>query len=155
MKIYASFMNSAYLLGCDGQVVSVENHPLVDYEFDDIVFVLKEYGDTTARQLACKYENDPSEDLKQQLLEIYDNSWCKVREWENGRLVTFRLTSTNRFNWYPVIVNFLLDNPCYKNSNITVESDKRIGYKRTYWDELPYSDATSPEHETILANIQV
>lgn len=151
MNGYGSFINNAYLLGCDGRVIPVENHPLVQYEFDDIVYVLSEYGDNTTKHLALEYDSNPSEELKQALLEIYNNTWCKVREWENGRLVTFRIISTNSFNWYPVILKFLLDNPGYTNSNVTVESDKSTGFRKTFWEELPYTNAISPEYETILA----
>jgi len=152
MKIYQTFAGDAYLLCRDGTTISVLNHPNSDFEFESIVYVLSEYGDNNAKELAKQYEISATEELRNQILAIYDNTWCKIREWEGRRLVTFRITSTDTFNWYRVIVDFLITHIEYKRSVITVESDKRTGVRKVYWDEIPYDVAISPEQETIMAN---
>lgn len=144
-------MNYAYLLNRNGDVLRVLNHPNANFEFESILEILCKYGDSFDKALVDNYSQTPSEDLKSTILSIYDNKWCKVREWENCTLVTFRIASTDLYNWYPVIKNYLLDNLSYKHTRITVESDKRTGVRRTFWNEISYQDAVSPEFETILA----
>lgn len=144
-------MDEAYLLNTDGETIRVLNHPSADFEFDSILDVLNTYGSGTAGKLVADYIKNPNEDIKNRILSIYDNKWCKVRVWENGRLITFRITSTDSFNWYETIVNFLLDNPTYKSALITVESDKRTGVRRTFWNEISYKDAVSEHFETVMA----
>ena len=151
MKLYQTFAGDAYLLCRDGNTISVLNHPSSDFEFDSVVYVLSEYGDPATKKLAAQYASDPSEELKVRILAIYDNNWCKVRDWEGRRLVTFRITSTDSFNWYRIIVEFLIAHTEYKRSVVTVESDKRTGVRKVYWDEIPYDQAIAPEHETIMA----
>ena len=151
MKLYQTFAGDAYLLCRDGAAIPVLNHPSADFEFESIVYVLSEYGDPSAKDLATQYENNPTELLKSQILNIYDNTWCKIREWEGRRLVTFRITSTDTFNWYRVITDFLIMHTEYARSVITVESDKRTGMRKIYWDEVPYAEAISPTQEIIMA----
>lgn len=151
MKLYRSFIGDAYLLCRDGSTISVLNHPSATFEFESVVYVLSEYGDDAAKALATQYLAKPTEALKQRVLTVYDNTWCKVREWEGRSLVTFRITSTDSFNWYSVIVNYLIAHPEYKLSKITVESDKRTGSPKVYWENISYAEAVSPEHETIMA----
>lgn len=154
MKLYQTFSGDAYLLCRDGTAIPVLNHPSADFEFESIVYVLSEYGDPRAKDLAAQYENNPTELVKSQILNIYDNTWCKVREWEGRRLVTFRITSTDTFNWYRVITDFLIMHTEYARSVITVESDKRTGMRKIYWDEVPYAAAISPTQEIIMATRQ-
>lgn len=151
MKTFDSFAGDAYLLCKDGTSIFVLNHPSSDFEFESIIYILSEYGNATDRELAQRYQADPNENLRQLILSIYDNTWCKVREWEGRRLVTFRITSTDSFDWYPVILDFLLEHSEYKRSYITVETDKRTGVIRSYWEDVPYSDAISPEYEKVMA----
>ena len=151
MKTFNSFAGDALLLCKDGSTISVLNHPSADFEFESILYILSEYGNNIDRELVSKYESSPNENLKSIILSIYDNTWCKVREWEGRRLVTFRVTSTDSFDWYPVILDFLLTHSEYKKSNITVETDKRTGVYKTYWEELPYSSAILPEYERVMA----
>lgn len=151
MKLYTSFTGDAYLLSRDGTTISVLNHPSSDFEFESILYILSEYGDERAKKLIDKYELSPTYDLRIQILSIYDNTWCKVRDWEGRRLVTFRITSTDSFNWYNVIVEFLINHTEYKRSYVTVEADKRTGVRKTYWDEISYEDAISPTNEIIIA----
>ena len=151
MKIYQSFAGDAYLLCRDGSTISVLNHPSSDFEFESILYIFSAYGDDSMKKLVNQYEVDPSNSIKQCILSIYDNTWCKVREWEGRRLVTFRITSTDAFNWYGIIRDFLITHTEYKRSVITVESDKRTGVRKTYWDEVPYSEAITPEQEVIMA----
>ena len=155
MKIYQTFAGDAYLLCKDGSTILVLNHPSSDFEFESVIYVLSEYGDEAAKEVAMQYEANPSDELKQQALAIYDNTWCKVRDWEGRRLVTFRITSTDSFNWYHTIVDFLIAHTEYKRSVVTVETDKRTGVIKTYWDEIPYDVAVSPEQETIMATKQI
>ena len=155
MKLYQSFIGDAYLLCRDGTVIPVLNHPSANFEFESVVYVLSEYGDDNAKSLAKQYEITPSEELRNKILTVYDNTWCKIREWEGRRLVTFRITSTDSYNWYRAIVDFLLTHIEYQRSVITVETDKRTGVRRVYWDEVPYADAVSPEFKTILATKRV
>lgn len=151
MKLYTTFGGDAYLLCRDGTIISVLNHPSDTFEFESIVYVLSEYGDDHAKTIAKEYEITPTDDLYKEILSIYDNTWCKIREWEGRRLVTFRITSTDSFNWYRVIVDFLIAHSEYKRSCITVETDKRTGVRKVYWDEMPYGEAVSPEQEIIMA----
>lgn len=155
MKNFINFAGDAFLLCRDGTSISVLNHPSAYFEFESILRVIEEYGTELDRKIVENYKIDTNENTKQLILSIYDNTWCKVREWEGRRLITFRITSTDSFDWYPVILEFLLEHPEYKNSNITVETDKRTGVRRMYWEELPYSEAISPENEMIIATKQI
>lgn len=134
-------MNNAYLLGRDGTKIPVLNHPSADFEFDSVLRVLTEYMDDDAKELAGQYINNPSEPTKQSILKVYNNFWCKVRSWDNDKLITFRIASSNKFSWHATIVRFLIEHPCYKNFKVTVESDKSTGINKTFWDEIPYGEA--------------
>lgn len=99
-------MCQAWLLSRDGVVISVLNHPSEKFEFDSILDIIKKYGNHTARNLADEFMCDPTDNRKQSLLDYYNNNWCKVRTWGTFQEeVTFRITS-NRFNWYHVILDF-------------------------------------------------
>ena len=151
MRNFVSFAGDAFLLCRDGSSISVMNHPSSDFEFESILYILSEYGSDIDKELVSEYEATPNDSLKQLILSVYDNNWCKVREWEGRRLITFRITSTDSFDWYPTILDFLLTHSEYKNSYITVETDKRTGTCKTYWEEVQYESAILPEYERIMA----
>lgn len=151
MKLYQTFVGDAYLLCRDGTTIPVLNHPSADFEFESVVYVLFEYGDDSVKSLAKQFEQHPTDELKQHLLSVYDNTWCKVRDWEGRRLVTFRITSKDSYNWYRAIADFLVNHTEYSHSVVTVESDKRTGSVKVYWDEVPYYQAIAPENEAIFA----
>lgn len=152
MKIYAGFMGRAWLLAKDGSTIEVEKHPTPKYQFDDIVDVVLSYGSASEQAIAQKYLDTEDETLAQQILSIYYNNWCKVRTWGNfNEEVTFRINSDG-YDWYRVIIDFLLDHPMFKNSVITVESDKASGVRKTYWQDIPYAEAIDDSNATVLAS---
>ena len=154
MKILLSTYSSssAFLLGRDGSTVSVECHPLIPEESDLAITYIQYYGDEKYSNLAETYLNHPSDDLYATLISYYENNWCKVRDW--GDLsqsdLTFRITSTDQFNWYRVIIDFLLSRKWSKNTTVTVE--RMHPTHKVYWDSIAYADAVDPANETILAS---
>ena len=144
-------LGKAYILDRLGRETIVENHPSKNIEFEVPAFI-SEYGNQAEMEEAIDYLVHQTEDIKQHLNKIYDEKWCKVRVW--GRMqeeVTFRITSTG-FNWYTIIVDFLLNHTEYQNSKITVESNKdNAGYKQ-YWNQESVEDILDPKNETILSN---
>lgn len=152
MKIYAGFMGRAWLLAKDGSTIEVEKHPTPKYQFDEIVDVVLSYGNDREQAIAQNYLDTEDELLAEQVLDIYYNNWCKVRTWGNfNEEVTFRINSDS-FDWYRVIVDFLIDHPMFKNSVITVESDKASGVRKTYWQDIPYAEAIDDSNATVLAS---
>lgn len=149
MIIREQYLGDAWLLNKDGSEISVLNHPSETFEFDSIVDIIKQFGNTEEKMLATTYKNNPNPELKRKLLDIYNNNWCKVREWGTySDEITFRITSTT-FNWYNAIISFLLRHPCpyYK---ITVESTKK---HKIYWNNISYKEAIDPQNEIILENL--
>lgn len=145
-------MGRAWLLAKDGSTIEVEKHPTPKYQFDEIVDVILSYGSASEQAIAQKYLDTEDETLAQQILSIYYNNWCKVRTWGNfNEEVTFRINSDG-YDWYRVIIDFLLDHPMFKNSVITVESDKASGVRKTYWQDIPYAEAIDDSNATVLAS---
>lgn len=152
MKIYCSYMGSAWLLSKDGQEISVLHHPSESFEFESIVDIVAEYGTSNEKFIANQYMKNPNDKLKDKLLSIYAENWCKVRIWGTfNEEVTFRITSVG-FNWYLVIVEFLLNHREFQRSVITVESDKTSGSRRIYWDRIEYRDAIDTANEAVLSS---
>lgn len=152
MKIYCGFMGMAWLLSKDGTAISVEKHPTPKYQFDEIVEVVSTYGSDREKAIALDYYVNPTDELAGAILNIYYNNWCKVRTWGNfNEEVTFRI-NPDGFDWYRVIVDFLIDHPMFKNSVVTVESDKPSGVRKTFWQDIPYADAISDENSEVLAS---
>lgn len=152
MRIYAGFMGRAWLLAKDGSTIEVEKHPTPKYQFDEIVDVVLSYGNDREQAIAQNYLDTEDELLAEQVLDIYYNNWCKVRTWGNfNEEVTFRINSDG-FDWYRVIVDFLIDHPMFKNSVITVESDKASGVRKTYWQDIPYAEAIDDSNAAVLAS---
>ncbi|MBO4542801.1 MAG: hypothetical protein J5725_06410 [Bacteroidales bacterium] len=143
--------SSAFLLGRDGSTVSVDCHPILPEESDTAITYILYYGDEEHRKLAEDYQNNPTEELYAALISYYENNWCKVRDW--GDLtqtdLTFRITSYDKFNWYGVIIDFLLSRKWRSNTVITVERMKPT--HKVYWDSITYAEAVDPANETILA----
>ena len=147
---FESYMWSAWLLSKYGTEIEVYKHPNENFEFDSIVDIVEQYAGSAGYELASNYKLNPSEVLKAKILDIYNNNWCKVRTWGTfGEELTFRITSNN-FNWYNTIVEFLLRHP-RSNTSITVETSKNGKYA-IYWDKIPYSYAIDPENSRILEN---
>lgn len=152
MKIYAGFMGRAWLLAKDGSTIEVEKHPTPKYQFDEIVDVVLSFGNDREQAIAQNYLDTEDESLAQQVLDIYYNNWCKVRTWGNfNEEITFRINSDG-YDWYRVIVDFLLDHPMFKNSVVTVESDKASGVRKTYWQDIPYAEAIDDSNVAVLAS---
>lgn len=146
------YLNQAYLLDIDGNVLPVENHPSIHIEsdFEDICKILESYGSDNARNLVESYKS--SGNHKEDILQYYCQNWCKVRTWGTFyEEVTFRITSKG-LNWYNTILQFLLDHEEYKRSLISVESDRIEGPRKVYWDKLSYDEAVDPKNEEILAS---
>jgi hypothetical protein len=148
MRIFESYMGSAWLLSKDGTEIEVYKHPNERIEFDSIVDLVNEYGGKLGKRIVNDYLAEPNEINKTKVMDIYNNNWCKVRTWGTfGEELTFRITSTN-FNWYNTIIEFLLR---HKRTNqlITVETVKN-GNCKIYWDKITYADAINPENQMIL-----
>lgn len=151
MKIYCSYMGRAWLLSKSGQEIPVLNHPSETFEFESVVEVVSDYGSASEQKIASQYLELQNPVLKNKILSIYNNNWCKIRTWGNFQEeVTFRITSVG-YNWYNTIVGFLLRHPEFKNSEITVESDKASGVKKTYWERVGYNSAVDSSNESVLA----
>lgn len=152
MKIYAGFMGRAWLLAKDGSTIEVEKHPTPKYQFDEIVDLVLSFGNDREQAIAQNYLDTEDESLAQQVLDIYYNNWCKVRTWGNfNEEITFRINSDG-YDWYRVIVDFLLDHLMFKNSVVTVESDKASGVRKTYWQDIPYAEAIDDSNAAVLAS---
>lgn len=152
MKIYCNYMGRAWLLSRTGQEIRVLNHPSETFEFESIVDVISKYGSVSEQKAALQYLESPTSELKNNLLSIYNNNWCKIRTWGTFQEeVTFRITSIG-YNWYDAIVDFLLRHTEFKNSEITVESDKSSGIRKTYWERVGYKSAVDSANESILAS---
>jgi hypothetical protein len=152
-NMHSGFVGAAWLLSQNGAEIMVEGHPIPQYQFEQIVELIVKHGSDSQSKLALEYQLNPSDELHDKLLAIYQDGWCKVRAW--GTFydeVTFRITSTS-FNWYDVIVKFLLNHPMFKNSLITVESDKSSGVRKTFWHKISYFDAISDEYSSVLASV--
>lgn len=148
MRIFESYMGTAWLLAKDGTEIEVYKHPNERIEFDVIVDLINEYGGSLGKKIANDYIAEPNEDNKSKVMNIYNETWCKVRTWGTfGEELTFRITSTG-YNWYNTIVEFLLR---HKRTNqlITVETVKN-GKSKIYWDKISYTDAINPENQTLL-----
>lgn len=149
MIIREEFLGNAWLLNKDGSEISVLNHPSENFEFDSIVDVIRQFGNEKEKALTISYMNNPNKILKYKLLDIYNNTWCKVREWGTySDELTFRITSTN-YNWYNAIIEFLLRHP-HPYYKITVESVEK---HKTYWNNITYNEAINPKNETILESL--
>lgn len=152
MKVYCSYTGTAWLLSRDGQEIPVLHHPSESFEFESIVDIVAEHGTSVERAVAEQYMQKPDDSLKAQLLSIYAENWCKVRTWGTfHEEVTFRITSIG-FDWYFVVVEFLLRHKEFQNSEITVESDKASGSRKLYWNRIPYQDAIDAANEFVLAS---
>lgn len=153
MKILLSSYSSssAFLLGRDGSTISVDCHPILPEESDVAITYILYYGDEEHRKLAKDYQNNPTTELYDALISYYENNWCKVRDWGDLKQtdLTFRITSDDKFNWYRVIIDFLLSRKWRDNTVITVERMKPT--HKVYWDGITYTEAVDPVNETILA----
>ena len=153
MKILLSTYSSssAFLLGRDGSTAAVDCHPIIPEESDVAITYILYYGDEDHRKLAEDYQKRPTKDLYDILISYYENNWCKVRDWGDLQQtdLTFRITSDDKFNWYQVIISFLLERKWRNNMVITVER-MRPAHK-VYWDGITYAEAVDPANETILA----
>lgn len=75
-----------------------------------------------------------------------------MRVWGNfNQEVTFRITSTG-FNWYSIIIEFLIRHPGLNRSLVTVEADSRIKSKHIYWNSMSVEDILNPANEQILSS---
>ena len=137
---------SAWLLDRSGNCIEVYAHPSETFEFDSIVDIVSQYGSPTDKINCERWRATHSEDYKQAILNSYNQNWCKVRRWRDNKL-TFRITSTD-FNWYRIIVDFLLEHPFVQYAMITVENVS--GY--IYWDDVSYSYSVDPANEAILSS---
>ena len=143
-----SYMGSAWLLAKDGTEIEVYKHPNERIEFDSIVDLVDEYGGNIGKRVTKDYINNPTAENKTKVMNIYNDTWCKVRTWGTfGEELTFHITSSN-FNWYNTIIEFLLRHK-RTNTYITVETVKN-GNSKIYWDKIPYVDAVNPDNQTIL-----
>lgn len=154
MKILLSTYSSAsaFLLGRDGKTIAVNCHPIIPEESDLAITYVMYYGDEQHQNLAKEYFERPTDTLYDTLISYYENNWCKVRDWGDLKYhdLTFRLTSTDQFNWYNVIINFLLEHKQSSNTIVTVERVRPI--HKVYWDGIPYAEAIDPINESILAS---
>lgn len=153
MKIFCNgYTGRAWLLSDTGKEIRVLNHPSDTFEFDSVVDVVLNYGSNYEKSIAEKYVKNPSDALKHQVLDIYNNRWCKVRAWGAfNEEVYFRITSQH-FNWYSIIVGFLVNHPEFENSIVTVEADRSSGTKKIYLTGQSYQYVIAPENETVLAS---
>jgi len=149
LTIRENYFGNAYLLTRNGDEIDVLNHPTENFEFESILYLLENFGTEEDKRLALEYEQNQFDYLKDQILQNYNENYCKVRVWGIfADEVTFRITSTDKFNWYNIIVEFLLKHR-YTNSLITVESNKNENY-RIYWNKVTYDCAVNPINKMIL-----
>lgn len=145
------YLGSAWLLDRSGVEIPVENHPssLIG---DEVANLIDQCGSPSEQKIARDYLNTKRDELKEKLNYIYNENWCKVRVWGNfSEEVTFRITSTG-FNWYSIIIEFLIRHPGLNRSLVTVEADSRIKSKHIYWDSMSVEDILNPANEQILSS---
>lgn len=138
---------SAWLLDRSGNCIEVYAHPSETFEFESVVDVVSQYGSDADKVCCDQWRATHSESSKQSILNSYNQNWCKVRRWRDNKL-TFRITSTD-FNWYQIIVDFLLDHPFVQYALITVENVS--GY--IYWDDVSYIYSIDPANEAVLSSV--
>lgn len=138
---------NAWLLDKSGNCIEVYAHPSESFEFDSIVDIVSEYGSDADKKNCQIWNLTHSETAKSAILNSYNQNWCKVRLWWDNKL-TFKITSTG-FNWYQIIVEFLLNNPRFSSTKITVYN----AYEKTYWDEATYDYSIDPANEEVLSDV--
>lgn len=145
----------AWLLSREGIAIPVYKHPNPKYQFDEILLLAKEYGDEAVKRICNEYESSPSVSLYDKIVSYYRQNWCKVRAWGifNEEL-TFRICPDPN-DWYPVIVGFLLENPMFKKSLITVETDTQYTVKYTFWDKIGYDYAVDKKNAKTLSDLLI
>ena len=142
----------AWLLSREGIAIPVYKHPNPKYQFDEILLLSKEYGDEGVKELCSEYERSPSGSLHDKIVSYYFQNWCKVRAWGTfNEELTFRVCPDPN-EWYPVIVGFLLENPMFKKSLITVETDTLYTAKYTFWNKISYDYAVDKKNAEFLTN---
>ena len=129
---------NAWLLDREGNWIEVYAHPSEAFEFSSIVELVSKYGSIKDKSNCGEWKLTQSESSKKAILNTYNQNWCKVRYWNDNKL-TFRITSTD-FNWYSVIVDFLIDNPWVSSATITVENTSG----KIYWNDETYSYSIDP-----------
>ena len=138
---------SAWLLDREGNCIEVYAHPSEKFEFESIVDVVSKYGSDGDREYCNEWIRTKSEASKAIILYEYAKNWCKVRLWGDNKL-TFRITSEG-FNWYLVIVEFLLTHPYFQQCKITVENI----FGKIYWNNETYDYSIDPANEEILSSV--
>jgi len=141
-------INSAWLLSRYGDEIPVIEHPYECVEIDRIAEIIYQYGTDTEKQTARTYRHTQNPNIGKELIKIYHQNWCQVREWNDCMSLNFRISSSY-FNWYRIIVDFLINHP-HPNYKITVSHK---GDTKIYWNEVSYDYAIAPENEMILENL--
>ena len=143
-------INSAWLLSRYGDEIPVIEHPNEYIEIERIAEIIYQYGTDNEKQKAKTFKHTKNSNIGKELIDIYHQKWCQVREWNgfNYTVLNFRISSTH-FNWYRIIVDFLINHP-HPNHKITVshKSDTKI-----YWNEVTYDYAIDPQNEMILESL--
>lgn len=148
ITICENYLGNAYLLDKDGNEYDVLHHPTDSFEFESVLYLLDEYGSDYAKKLSAKYKSSPNDDLKEKIIDIYNNMFCKVRVWGAfAEEITFRIESTG-FNWYNIIIDFLIRHS-YKRSLITVENNRH----KVYWKNVSFDYVINPENEVVLEKL--
>ena len=137
----------AWLLDKMGNCIDVYAHPSESFEFESMVDIVSRYGSELDKTNCKEWKSIKSESSKNAILHSYKQNWCRIRLWKDNKL-TFRISSTD-FNWYKIIVNFLLMHPYVSFTDITVSDLSG----KIYWDNMSYSYCIDPSNKEILSAV--
>ena len=76
-------INSAWLLSCYGDEILVIEHPNEYVEIDRIAEIIYQYGTDNEKQKAKTFKHTKNSNIGKELIDIYHQRWCQVREWND------------------------------------------------------------------------
>ena len=128
-----------------GNCIEVHAHPSESFEFESIVNLVSEYGSKLAKSNCEIWKSKNSDASKAAILNSYNRNWCKVRLWKDNKL-TFRIASKG-FDWYGVILDFLVSHPQVSSARITVSDADETAL----WDGVTYDYCINPVNKAALS----
>lgn len=137
---------------------------------DDAIYIFKEdaveenWCSDFVNEVITKFDNRDSYDtnrcstLSNHIKTYLNNNYLRCRyggEYNSSsgnRELYFRISSTDAYNWYDIIMNFIFQFS-RKIDTVTVETDiNTTGKQKVYWNHLPIEDVLDTSKSTVLEN---